>query len=118
MKISCIYFIVFYILCKFICKNLLPKQSGDKSVFFAILLYPEYLEDPEDTYHDESVFVSVMRTHEVCDLPTEIYNQDEEEEYTHHQSLPIGCSPVRECWVICLEILGLEYSESAYNEYE
>lgn len=66
-------------------------------MLLTILFYSQYLEDPEDTYHDESIFVSVMRAHEVCDLPTEIHNQDEEEEYAHHQGLSIGCSPVREC---------------------
>lgn len=87
---------IFSILCKFICNNLSPKQSRYESVFLAVFFYPEYLEDPEYTYHDESVFVPVVRTHELCDPSTEVDDEDQEEEYTHHQSLPIGCSPVRE----------------------
>lgn len=37
-----------------------------------------HLEDPEDTDHDESILVPMMRGHELTDLATEIHDQDEE----------------------------------------
>ena len=53
-------------------------------MFFTILLYPEYLENTQYTDHDESIFISVMRAHEICNLPSKIDNEYQEQEYTHH----------------------------------
>lgn len=87
-------------------------------MLLTILLYPEYLEDPEDTDHDESVFVSVMCTHKISDLASEIHNENEKKEYTDHECLAVGTCPIREYRVICSEIFRLEYSESSHHEYE
>lgn len=59
------------------------EESLEKSAFdffihiWSWFLEAEYLEDTEDTDHDKSILVSVMWRHEVCDLATEVHDEDE-----------------------------------------
>ena len=76
-------------------------------MLLTIFLYPEYLEDPEDTYHDESVFVSVMRIHKISDLASKIHNENEKDEYSNHECFAIVSYPLSKCTMIWLEITSL-----------
>lgn len=87
-------------------------------MFFAVFLDTDNLQYSEDTDHDESVFVSVVRSHELWYLSTELRHEDEEYEYRHHEHTPIGSCPVSECTMIWTEVLGLEYRKSTNNHDE
>ena len=60
----------------------------------------------------------MMCTHEISDLATEIHDQNKQEKYRHHQCPTIGSCPVSKGRMIRFQILGLEYSESSYNDDE
>lgn len=91
------------------------EESAEETVFFPIFFNADDLEYSEDTYHEESVLVSMMWCHKCWYLSTELCHEDKEDEYCYHEHTAIGTCPISECWVIWTEILGLEPSKSAYN---
>lgn len=94
------------------------EESTEESVLLTVFLDTDDLEYTEDTDHDESVLVPVVWRHERWYLSTEVGHEDHEHKYSDHQDATVGTSPVSKCWVIRLQILGLEYRKSSYNEYE
>ncbi len=78
----------------------------------------QYLEDSEDTDHDESVFVSMMIAHETADVSTELRYEYEEEEDWYHEGFPVSFCPFSECWIICLEVFCLEECEPSDDNDE
>ncbi len=46
-------------------------------MLLAIFFYSEYFDNPKYAYHDESIFVAVMRIHKVCDFTSEIDDEYE-----------------------------------------
>ena len=77
-----------------------------------------YFEDAEHTDHDESILVSMMCVHEVCDVAPEVHDPDEEEKYRHHECTTMITSPRCEYRSIDFEILGLEHSKASNDENE
>lgn len=85
-------------------------------MLLGFIFYSEYFEYSENTDHDESVLVSMMRIHKFGDFPSEIRHEDEKEENNNHEWLSISLRPFSKDRIIWLEIFGLEESKSANNK--
>lgn len=60
----------------------------------------------------------MMRRHKFGDLPTKIHDEYQEEEYTDHECASMISCPLCEEWLVCMEILGLEDSETSDDHDE
>lgn len=85
-------------------------------MLFFLWLKAEYLENPQYTDHDESIFVPVMRAHKVGYLTSEVRDKDEEHKDSNHEFSSMFLCPLSKYGVFCMEIFGLEYCKGSNYE--
>lgn len=93
----------FYILVNIFSKNLLPFSHS------------EYFEHSKDTYHDKSIFISVMVVHEWSNFSSKIDHQNQKHEYGYHENSSMRLCPFSKSWVIWCEIFCLQKCKSSYQ---
>lgn len=84
-------------------------------MFLWFIFDSKNFENSQDTYHDKSILVSVMRTHEFSDFSTEIGHENQKDKNSYHKRFSIRLCPICECWVIWSKVFRLEKSESTHD---
>lgn len=81
-------------------------------MFLGFIFYTQNLKDSEDTYHDKTIFVTMVRAHKFCDFPTEVGHKNQKDKYCYHERFSIRLRPIRECRMIWAKVFCLEKSKS------